>query len=154
MAYIQELAAELRDDPESMGYEAHMLSGNDAELLALLNSKNIPAIGVVVSADLYEWATATGQRAVIEDTAATVGDPARSIALTLKDMLVSSASINVGSPAVIALMGAWVATGKATQPEADALTAYGATHISRAEQLWGRGFAVGGLDLSNALLEV
>jgi hypothetical protein len=155
MAYIQELAAELRDDPENTGYEAHMLSGNDVELLALINGKTIAAYGDVDPRDFKSWAAGTGQRAVIEAAAADNSNLAiQAIALTLKDMFISRDALNVGSAGVITLMGAWVAAGKATQQVADALTALGATHISRSEQLWGRGFAVNGFDLSNALLEV
>jgi hypothetical protein len=154
MAYLDELAAEVQNDPESIGYAAHIASGNDAALLALINGKTIAAYGDVANSYFLAWATKHGQMSKIADTKDDNQDPLRDAALALDKLLNTDKPLNINAADIQQQMGAWLALGKCNQAAIDDLYALGATHISRAEQLWGRGFAVGGLDLSNALLEV
>jgi hypothetical protein len=104
--------------------------------------------GDVVSKKLMAWAAGTGQRAVIEDVAADVASPYRSIALTLRDLLINGESLNLADPGVQGMVAAWTSGGKATTAVKDALYAAGEMLISRADQI---GLIVNQLTISQSL---
>lgn len=78
-----------------------------------------------VSRELFAaWAAGNGMRAVIDDTAATVGHPLRSIALACKDVLAGAAEgIDFSKPQNAQMLQAWVQAGIMQQSDADSLYA-------------------------------
>lgn len=82
-------------------------------------------IGTVSRAWFATWAAGNGMRAIIEDTAATVGHPLRSVALACKDVLAGAADgIDMSLPENQAMVGAWVQAGLMPQAEADKLLSF------------------------------
>lgn len=81
-------------------------------------------IGTVSVGNLASWAAATGMRAAIEDHALNAASPLRSIALSLRDVLVGGTDgIRLDLPANAAMLAAWVKAGVLSTENRDALLA-------------------------------
>lgn len=129
---------EIMTGPLAAELAPHVASGNDAAITEILNRKDIDAYGYISNDDFSIWAAKTGQRAVIDDTAANSSDPLRSVALALQDLLrgnLSSGQLNFSRQDNIDMANAWLSLGKMTQEAYDSLFALAATKISRSEQL-------------------
>lgn len=102
--------------------QAYAAGGDYAAVAALLSQGT--QLGVVSTERFQAWAAATGMRAVIEDTTTNAQHPLRSIALTLRDVLVGGASgINFAYPGNPEMLDAWVALGLLSTQHRDALLA-------------------------------
>ena len=129
------LAAEISTDPAALGYAAHLPDAPGA-VCDLMNATTSTKSGVVPTAQFAIWAASTGMRAVIEDKALAAGDPLRSAALTLRDLLAGSmAGLDLSDAANVAGLQVWVTVGALTQENHDALVALAATPASRADVL-------------------
>lgn len=101
---------------------------NDVAIAAVLslNADGTPRtrLGSVSTERFQSWAAATGMRSAIEDTASNAAHPLRSIALTLRDVVVGGASgINLGYPGNPEMLQAWVSAGLLSGSHRDALLA-------------------------------
>ena len=100
--------------------------------LAVSLSAGRTAQGTVPTPAFAAWCSATGLRAVIEDTSKNLVSPQRSGALALLDLLswpsngldLSSSRIGQGN---LAMLAAWVIAGLVTPAQSAALTALAAT---------------------------
>jgi hypothetical protein len=98
----------------------------DTQAIADAMSVGRTKYGTISRAWFATWAAGTGMRAVIQDTANTQGHPRRSIALSCLDVLAgASDGIDLGNPANLGMIQAWVQAGLMTQADADALIALG-----------------------------
>lgn len=105
---------------------AGLLAARDTQAIADALSVGRVRLGTVSRAWFATWAAGNGMRAVIEDAAATMGHPLRSIALACKDVLSGAADgIDFSLPQNVAMVQAWVAAGAMPQSDADALLALG-----------------------------
>lgn len=85
-------------------------------------------LGTVSVGNLASWAAATGMRAAIEDHAMDSASPLRSIALSLRDVLVGGTDgIRLDLPANAAMLAAWVSAGVLSTVNRDALLALATT---------------------------
>jgi hypothetical protein len=124
--------------------------GNDGEISAIMNRKNIPVYGTV-SANIFAiWAASTGLRATIQDHAENLNSPLRSIARTLLDLLQGNLdrALDFGNAANVAMLEAWVSAGAITITQRDELLALSEKMISRADQI---GLSVSIPDIAIAL---
>ena len=91
--------------------------------------------GTVPTPAFAAWCSATGLRAVIEDTSKNITSPLRSAALALLDLLswqsggldLSASRMGQGN---IAMLAAWVSAGIVTAAQSSALTALAAVPAS------------------------
>jgi len=98
----------------------------DTQAIADAMSQGRTKYGTISRAWFATWAAGTGMRAVIQDTANTQGHPLRSIALSCLDVLAgASDGIDLGNPANLGMIQAWVQAGLMSQADADALIALG-----------------------------
>ena len=96
---------------------------NDVAITEYLSSSRTKLSSLHKSV-FQRWAARTGVRAVIEDHATTQGSPLRSIALTLRDVLVSDIpAIDFALADNVALLQAWVTAEAITQAQANELLA-------------------------------
>lgn len=134
---MSQLSDELTTGPLAAELAPLIAAGDDVAILAALNRRDIPALGVIKTNPFVIWAAKTGQRAVIEDTASNSVDPLRSVGLALQDLV--RGNLDQGLDFSIAdtadMAAAWLAAGKMTQQNYDDLMALAATTISRTEQL-------------------
>ena len=105
----------LRDEIIARCSAATLATRNPA-LIAAEVSVGRTTLAGIGRADFAVWAAVTGLRTVIEDTAATVGDPLRATALTMVDFLRGGVAdtFDMGSAANQTMLIAWVAMGKMT----------------------------------------
>jgi hypothetical protein len=81
-------------------------------------------LGSVATTEFASWAGGTGMRAVIEDKSAAAGDPLRSSALALRDVLLGGMSgIRFDYPQNVSMLDAWVAMGALTEANKASLLA-------------------------------
>ena len=133
------LYTELTTGPLAAQIAPYLASGDDGIIHVILTTKNISVTGDISANDFADWSAATGLRAVIQDRANTPGDPLRSSALALLDLLQGNLqqTLRLSKPALQALFQAWVTTGAITQAQHDSLITLAQTNISRADQLPG-----------------
>jgi hypothetical protein len=113
-----EIRAAISASPElqAMGTE----HGAIAAALSLGRTK----LGTVSTAAFASWAGGTGMRAVIEDKATTVGDPLRSSALALRDVLSGGADgVRMDHAENEQMLAAWVSLGMLSSANHDSLIA-------------------------------
>lgn len=97
--------------------------GRVADIAAALSAGRT-RLGTVSVGDFASWAASIGMRAVIEDHAANVASPMRSVALALRDVLAGNiGGIRLDLPANVAMLAAWVAAGELSTANRDALLA-------------------------------
>jgi len=136
------LQTEISTGPLAAELAPFVLSGSDVDVARILNDntrgETLPA---GISRDAFAlFAGQTGLRAAIEDNAANVASPMRSVALTLLDFLRGgiSETLRLNSPQSQAMAQPWVSTGAITQTQMETLTALGTRPASRAEISLGR----------------
>lgn len=129
------LLDELTNGPLAAEIAPHIAAGNDGVIWEILNRKDIPALGLVSNTDFMEWAAASGQRSVIEDTANNINDPLRSVALALLDMIRGTSALDLNRPKVKLMAEGWHAAGKMSLADKEELFSLGTASTSRAEQL-------------------
>lgn len=139
------LAAEIQNDPLSLGYADRVSAGDDAGLASLLN---LVRDSITVKDDLMS--RSDFQLAVLP---AVLGIDALSGALKAKwerifQIINASETVRIGHPSVAALLTAAVTDGLLTQETANAV---GNRKGSRAEALFGVGTSLTHLDISIAL---
>lgn len=144
------LLDEIQNGPLAAELGPHVADGNDQAIADILNRADIPALGTISTNDFVIWAAASGQRAVIEDTASNVADPLRSVGLALQDLVRGNLQqgLDFSKPQTLAMAQAWKAAGKMTQEQYDSLMALAATTVSRAQQL---GISVDAMSVARAL---
>ena len=127
------LANELQTDPEGLGY----MLGDPAQIEQLINAKTRSVLGIVSTERFQAWCARTGMRAQIQDAATTAGDPLRSVALTLLDVLGGGApgGVDLAYPGNQQMLGAWVTLGRLAQLQHDELVALATSLVSRAEEI-------------------
>lgn len=100
---------------------------NDAAIAAALSATRPARTGSVTRNQFAIWCGQTGMRAKIEDHAANKTSPLRDIALLCRDMLQGGPdTLDLGNPANVAMLTAWVSAGELSQVHADALIALAA----------------------------
>jgi len=120
---LSTLAGRALSGAEASAIDEHLLTGNVGAIAAMLSAGRTK-LGTVSVGNFALWAAATGMRAVIEDRAANVQSPLRSIALALRDVLVGGTDgIRMDLPGNAAMLGAWVAAGELSTANRDALLA-------------------------------
>jgi hypothetical protein len=125
-------------------------NGDDGSILNILERKDIPQYYRVSPDDFKTWCCPI-QRGVIEQVANTPSDPVYSVALTLKDVLLTQTYLNVGNADVAQLIGYWLYLGKCTQQEFDALFALALIYNSNADKLRYAGVTVSIETIAQAL---
>jgi len=110
---------------EQTAIDGHITSlGRDDAAIAAILSVGRSKVGTVSTAVFSSWAAQTGMRAVIEDRAVASGDPLRSSALSLRDVVTGGASgIRLDYAANQAMLAAWVALGALSSANRDSLIA-------------------------------
>ena len=139
------LKDEITNDPLGIGYSAMTPREIEQSLTAVTRTK----VSDVSRAWFSTWAAGNGMRAIIEDTAGTVGHPLRSIALACKDVLAGAADgIDLSLSHNRAMVGEWVQEGLMPQSDMDALIALATKPCSRADEL---GVVVNDIEVRAAL---
>lgn len=130
------LQTELLNDPQGLGYAAHISSGNHLVLAQLLNTEDISVYSWVTRDNFLIW-TASSIRAKIEDTANDSQDSLRSSALVLQAICNGSTEgIDFSKAQNIALLTAWKTAGKITEQEETELLNLSIKLVSRSYQLF------------------
>lgn len=131
------LLTEIENGPLAAEIAPHSAIGSDQAIADILNRRDIPVPGTITTNDFVVWAASSGQRAVIEDTAADTQDPLRSIALALQDLVRGNLQqgLDFARPETVAMADAWLTAGKMDQTDYDALMTASQKLISRAEQV-------------------
>lgn len=138
MTLIVSLRSEIQNDPAALGYAALVTANNDQGIADLLNDTLESNVGWAKRNDFLSW-SASSIRSVIEDTAANQADPLRASALVLQSICNGGAEgIDFSRTENITLLDAWVAAGKISATEKDALLAFATSNIPRSEKLFGQ----------------
>jgi hypothetical protein len=158
---IAALAAELANDPLSLGYAARVAVGDDAGIAALLNTPRGDATPGIIDIATVQAALHTMTHAstmpvwiVIEDYAANEqGDVGLRACCRMVLAVVGGKyqTIDFSLAAVQQILGGLVAGTLLTQEQADTLVGLSARQWSRAEVLFGKGASVTNIDVARAL---
>lgn len=106
---------------------------NIAGIYDALHRKDIPIHQPIPASIFKVWLAQTDQRSVVEDTAKNVGDPMRSLALTLLDTIQSNLSLDMSDPHVYQLAEVWYNANKCDITTYQSLLALSNIMTSRAE---------------------
>jgi len=130
-----ELILELTTGPLAAELETHIVSGNDVEILHILNRKDIQSLGRITSHDLKQYFSLIGLRLpIMESTAASC----REATIALEDFPVFDLTIPEVYSKFITTLDALVAEELIpdfTETHKATILYLAATTISRAEQL-------------------
>jgi hypothetical protein len=127
------LAAELKDDPENLGYAAH-LPDDPQRVYDLLTAQTTTMVGPLRSTTAKAWAAA-GPYARIYDASLDPANPCRASCLVIRDSFACGDPIHLEDPRLQEMLRAWVQCGIAAQAEVDGLYALATVPASRAEKL-------------------
>src|SRR5574337_645755 len=120
---------------------AALLAADDVDGVArYLNAAAGPSVYGRVGTDLLlTWGATTGMLAVIQDESMVTGSALRSSAIALLFCMRGSVpSIDFGDAKIMAMLDAWVASGKCSGQDRDALLALAEKPISYASAHFGR----------------
>lgn len=133
------LLDELTNGPLAAELAPLIVARNDADIVAVMNRKDIAVYGTISTNDLAIWSASSGLRAAIQDHANNAASPLRSIALTLLDLLTGNLerALDFGIAANVAMLEAWVTAGAITENQRDELLALSQKTVSRADQIGG-----------------
>lgn len=127
------LAAELKNDPEGLGYSAH-LPDDPQRVLDLLTQQTTTMIGPLRSTTAKVWA-ANGIYEKIFDASMTQGHPCRSSCLIIRETFACGDPIHLEDPRLQGMLTAWISGEIVTEEEVNALYALATVTVSRAEKL-------------------
>lgn len=149
MNYVA-LAAELANDPASLGYAPLVADNNDEALAAMLNEKRYtaPVSRLVNARTMMAELGAIAAATILDkmEAAASINPAIKWAMFYLK-----SDGLDVGHPQTQGQLDALAAAGVLTPAEAEATKALANAQISRAEQLFGVNTTVTAGDVSIAL---
>lgn len=109
------LASEIRDDPASLGYAAHVTAGDHGAVASLLNATTYgTAYRPITAHQALKWGAGNGVRLKIEQAATATGPyasgqphdisaapVAQSIALSVRDQLAAGMPLDLTDPAIV-----------------------------------------------------
>ena len=146
-----ELLSELDDDPAGLGYADPVADRRDGDIAALLNDKGHATLPYEVTGPtlLKLGVGVPGLRKTIEDNVGNSDPQKASVALTIKDMIVSGRSLDLTDPAIYSgnpnspgILEALIGWGWVDAAGYAAIVAAGSVPASRAEVLDGVGNTV------------
>lgn len=140
-----QLAAEIRTDPQALGYAAPLAAGQDGVIADLLNAVNpayVVSLSIIDKGDFLIGMLPAASALAGQD-AATQANWDRMISIAC-----ANNTIDVGNAAVQAVLTAAVQQNLLSQAQADAVTKRAG---SRAEVLFGAGTVVTHTDVARAL---
>ena len=127
------LANELKNDPQALGYAAH-LPDDPVRVVDLLNSTSTTMVKAIHSTTAQAWA-AQGPYATIVDTGNDKTHVCRASCLLLQATISSGVDIHLERSDVQGMFGLWLSTGVITQAQHDDLYVRATQPASRAEVL-------------------
>jgi len=166
--FYDELAAEIANDPMALGYQPYVDVGADADVARLINTLHSEwSVTVVVPVrTALKWGTishgakagsppqtGSGPLAAIYDEAQTGNSSARSACIALMQLFATPSVMDLilADPTTQDMLNQIVAAGIITQADMDALNAQAVrAGATRAEVLWGVGFAVTHLQVARS----
>lgn len=138
---MSELSDELRDDPESLGYQKHIEAGDKSALRSLLNEPRTEQAGAlrIPSSDLLIWAGQNGRLRSLETAADNDDGALGSIADAAVRMIQRDATeLDLSRQEIRDMLDALVDADVLSDGDRQELLELSTAEISRAEELLGR----------------